>query len=104
MAIEDVDIFTEEETVVNPSTAGQELELPTSTTNVGMLKTMEPTQTWIEENIGEDKEVLGSRTLHTLGKERLFTAPSSGINTPYAAEIFPYSRTWILFPVVYTMF
>ena len=48
-----------------------EHEEPTSTTNVGMLKTMEPMQSWIEENIGEDKEVLGSRTLHTLGKEKL---------------------------------
>ena len=56
----------------------KELELPSSTTNVGMLKTMAPMQKWIEENVGEDKEVLGSRTLHTLGKEKLFEPPSSG--------------------------
>ena len=66
-----------------------EHEEPTSTTNVGMLKTMEPMQSWIEENIGEDKEVLGSRTLHTLGKEKLFTAPSSGFGQEYAAENIP---------------
>ena len=67
----------------------KELELPSSTTNVGMLKTMAPMQKWIEENVGEDKEVLGSRTLHTLGKEKLFTAPSSGFGQEYAAENMP---------------
>ena len=67
----------------------KELELPSSTTNVGMLKTMEPMQSWIEENVGEDKEVLGSRTLHTLGKEKLFEPPSSGFGQEYAAENIP---------------
>ena len=77
--------------MVNPNSKlaefDKELELPSSTTNVGMIKTMEPMQGWIEENIGE--KTLGSRTLGTLAEGKLLTPPSSGFGQEYAAENLP---------------
>ena len=69
MAIEDVDIFTEEETVVNPSTAGQELEkLDYGVSNVVTDFTKNYAQT-LRENKKEAAEYVGDVAADTVTGE-----------------------------------